>query len=128
MASHLKHALKHTECPVVTRNAVKRVLRGYTLRMYVVYVIQSQKDRQLYVGFTENMQQRIATHNKGSVPSTKSRRPWKLIYCECYTDKNDAMRREKYFKTTPGKGAIKHMLRETLKSTNHDAVSLKRNI
>jgi putative endonuclease len=83
--------------------------------MFFVYILQSQKDNQLYVGFTENLKQRVITHNKGSVPSTKSRRPWKLIYFECYTNQNDALRREKYLKTTPGKIAVKHMLRETLK-------------
>lgn len=38
-----------------------------------------------------------------------------MIFAEIYTHQKDALRREKYFKTTPGKGAIKHMLRETLK-------------
>jgi len=30
-------------------------------------------------------------------------------------NQDDALRREKYFKTTAGKRAIKHMLRKTLK-------------
>ncbi|MBU0457970.1 GIY-YIG nuclease family protein [Patescibacteria group bacterium] len=83
--------------------------------MYFVYVLQSEQNHQLYVGYTTNLKQRLATHNKGSVTSTKSRRPWKMIFAEIYTHQKDALRREKYFKTTPGKGAIKHMLRETLK-------------
>ena len=91
--------------------------------MFFVYILQSQQDHQLYVGFTENIKQRIATHNKGSVPSTKSRRPWKLIYFECYMNKEDAMRREGYFKTTPGKIAIKHMLRETLKHSHQNTTA-----
>ncbi|MEK7590952.1 MAG: GIY-YIG nuclease family protein [Patescibacteria group bacterium] len=61
------------------------------------------------------MQQRLETHNKGSVTSTKSKRPWKLIFAETYISQDDALRREKYLKTTQGKNAIKHMLRETLK-------------
>lgn len=82
--------------------------------MFYVYVLQSQKDQQLYVGYTTNLNQRLAAHNKGSVPSTKSRRPWKLVFAEIYINQKDALRREKYFKTTAGKRALKLMIRETL--------------
>ena len=82
--------------------------------MFFVYVLQSTQDKQLYVGYTTDLKQRLATHNKGSVTSTKSQRPWELLFAEIYINQQDALRREKYFKTTQGKGALKHMLRETL--------------
>ncbi len=82
--------------------------------MYFVYVLQSKLDGMLYVGFTEKVKQRLKNHNDGQVTSTKSRRPWKLIFFECYANKADALRREKYFKTTMGKRGLKIMLRETL--------------
>ncbi|MBT3293185.1 GIY-YIG nuclease family protein [Candidatus Peregrinibacteria bacterium] len=84
--------------------------------MYIVYVLQSQKDQHLYVGYTSNLRNRIATHNKGSVKSTKNRRPFVLIFAEAYISQKDALRREKYLKTTLGKRALKHMLRETFKN------------
>ncbi len=83
--------------------------------MFIVYVLRSDLNSQLYVGYTTDLKHRLATHNKGNVISTKSKRPWKLIFAEVYTSQNDALRREKYFKTTQGKIALKHMLRETLK-------------
>jgi len=83
--------------------------------VFTVYVLRSAQNGQLYVGYTTDLKQRIATHNKGSVTSTKSKRPWKLILSEAYLSQEDALRREKYFKTTQGKNALKHMLRETLK-------------
>lgn len=82
--------------------------------MFSVYILRSVKDGSLYVGYTTNLTQRIATHNKGSVTSTQSKRPWECIFTESYISKNDALRREKYLKTTQGKNAVKHMLRETL--------------
>lgn len=82
--------------------------------MFIVYVLQSERNSQLYVGFTENLPQRLAAHNKGDVISTKAFCPWVLIFHECYTNKADALRREQYFKTTSGKRALKLMLRETL--------------
>jgi putative endonuclease len=44
----------------------------------------------------------------------KSRVPLKLIYYEAHTSKEDALRREKYFKSSPGKRTLNQMLRNTL--------------
>lgn len=47
-------------------------------------------------------------------PSTKNRRPLKLIYYEACHNQNDALKREKYLKTTYGKRYIKNRLKEYL--------------
>lgn len=90
------------------------------MAMFVVYVLRSTLNQQLYVGFTIDFKERLKTHNDGRVISTKAYRPWEVIFLECYIDKGDALRRELYLKTTAGKRALKIMLRETLK-TNHDS-------
>ena len=82
--------------------------------MYYVYVLRSDRDSQLYVGFTENLEQRVSRHNSGDVLSTRSRRPLQLIFFEGYYDKGDAIRRERYLKTGPGKRMLKLMIRNTL--------------
>lgn len=82
--------------------------------MFYVYVLQNSVNQHLYVGFTENVDRRLASHNLGDVISTKAYRPWKRIFYECYINKMDALRREKYLKTTAGKHGLKLMLRETL--------------
>jgi len=68
----------------------------------------------MYIGYTTNLEKRIENHNAGGTTSTAPRRPLKLIFCEYYLSKEDAMRREKYFKTTAGKKGLKLMLRATL--------------
>ena len=83
--------------------------------MYIVYVLQSLGNKQLYVGFTENLDERFLAHNKGEVSSTKAYRPWECVFHETYINKADALRREQYFKTTAGKRALKLMLYETLR-------------
>lgn len=83
--------------------------------MYFVYVLRSLSNQKLYVGFTEDLQERLATHNRGEVISTKARRPWEMIFYECYFNKADALRREQYLKTTAGKRGLKMMLYETLR-------------
>lgn len=45
--------------------------------MYYVYVLQSEKDRNLYVGFTNDIKTRLKLHNDGKVISTKNRLPMK---------------------------------------------------
>lgn len=70
----------------------------------------------MYIGYTANLKQRVANHNAGKTTSTAPRRPLKLIFCEYFMNKRDAMRREKYFKTTAGKRGLRLILRETFKS------------
>ncbi|OGB74078.1 hypothetical protein A2V68_02515 [candidate division Kazan bacterium RBG_13_50_9] len=82
--------------------------------MYYVYILRSKIDGNLYVGFSEELKQRISDHNTGKNLSTQARKPLDLIFYEAFTDKFDALRRERYLKTNKGKTTIKQMLREHL--------------
>ena len=82
--------------------------------MYYVYVLLSLKDSKFYIGFSEDIKKRLADHNAGRNTSTKPRRPFELIYYEAHLSKDDALRREAYFKTTKGKSTLNQMLRVTL--------------
>ncbi|MBT8255375.1 MAG: GIY-YIG nuclease family protein [Bacteroidia bacterium] len=86
---------------------------------FCVYVLQSQKDFLLYHGFTTNIMRRLKDHNSGGTISTSKRRPLKLVYCEFFVSKEDAIRRERYFKTTAGKRMLKLHLRSTLTDINY---------
>ncbi|PQJ29486.1 GIY-YIG nuclease family protein [Rubritalea profundi] len=79
--------------------------------MCYVYVLQSEKDRGLYIGFTANLRRRLAEHQQGVSISTKSRRPWRLIYYEAYLEKLDAEGREKFLKSGAGRTFLKKQLR-----------------
>jgi putative endonuclease len=81
---------------------------------FCTYVLFSEKDAMLYTGFSSNLENRLLKHNSGGVKSTAYRKPLKLIFCEFYLFEKDARKREMYFKTTPGKKALKYMLRSTL--------------
>jgi putative endonuclease len=83
--------------------------------MYYVYILKSLKDLKLYIGRSDDLKRRFDEHTKGRVQATKHRRPLKLIFYEAYSDKKDATRREKYFKTTKGKTTLRIMLTESLK-------------
>ena len=85
--------------------------------MYYVYVLRSQFDGKLYIGYTANLRNRMQEHNNGQVTSTKSRRPLELIFYEGYKSMGDAKRREHYFKTAKGKSSLNMMLRNSLKTS-----------
>ncbi len=86
---------------------------------FCVYVLFSEKDYQLYTGYSSDIEKRLGYHNRGETKSTKNRRPLKLIFCEYYLFKKDAMKREKYLKTSAGKKALKLMLGTSLETLGY---------
>jgi len=82
--------------------------------MYYTYVLRSLNDNKFYIGFTEDIRRRIEEHNSGTVDATKGRRPLELIYYEACLDKEDAIKREKYFKTGFGRRFLSERLKGCL--------------
>jgi putative endonuclease len=78
--------------------------------MYYTYVLKSKKDEDLYIGFTNDLQNRFKEHNSGKVESTKNCKPLELIYYEACLNKQDAIKREKYFKTGFGRRFLNNRL------------------
>ncbi len=77
---------------------------------HYVYVLRSLADGKFYVGMAQDLRVRLAQHQAGEVTSTKSRRPFELIYYEACRNIHDAARRENYLKTAWGKRYLKHRL------------------
>jgi putative endonuclease len=66
--------------------------------MHFVYVLQSEKTGKFYIGETANLEDRLARHHEGRVPSTKAGRPWKMIHVERFERRLDALSRERELK------------------------------
>lgn len=79
--------------------------------MFYTYVLLSEKGKNFYIGFTKNLEGRLEEHHRGSVISTDPRRPLKLIYYEACLNEQDAVRREKYFKSGFGRRFLRDRLR-----------------
>ena len=87
--------------------------------MFYVYILQSSKQGNLYIGYTSDLKKRIKEHNLGLNFSTKRYMPWEIIYYEDCKEETDARRREKYLKTTQGYRLIKRRIKDYLyKSKN----------
>lgn len=87
--------------------------------MYYIYILFSEKDNKLYIGYTPDLKARIKKHNSGYVLTTKNRRPLKLIYYESYLTDSDAKRREKFLKGGKGRGELKIQLKDCFKKLKY---------
>ncbi len=65
---------------------------------YSIYILQSLVDQSYYIGYTQNIDQRLVDHNSGKSRYTSKKKPWKLVYQETYSTKGEALKREKFLK------------------------------
>lgn len=64
------------------------------IKMCYVYILECS-DNTLYTGWTNDLQKRIETHQKGKgAKYTRARLPIKLVYSEEFDDKISAQKRE----------------------------------
>jgi len=76
--------------------------------MYYVYILKSIRTNKLYYGFTNNLDRRIAEHNK--------RQLQELVYYEAYKSETDARNRERRLKHyAQALTVLKTRLKESLK-------------
>ena len=77
--------------------------------MYYVYILQSPKADDIYIGFSTDLRARMRKHRS-------EHRVWRLIYYEAYASEKDARRREKRLKQHgSGKVELKKRLQHSLK-------------
>ena len=87
--------------------------------MYYVYILHSERDSGWYIGYTgRSPEARLALHNHGEVPSTKTRRPFTLIYYEAYIEREDAEGREQFLKSGAGRRYLKKQLAHHLEKSS----------
>ncbi len=83
---------------------------------YYIYILQSQKNNSLYIGYTSALKKRFKEHNNGESLSTKPFIPYKLIFYEAFLNRIDAKNRELYLKSGYGRKTIKSMLRKNFEN------------
>ncbi len=82
--------------------------------MHYVYTLCSTKDKNLYIGCTNDLRRRLAEHNNGKSFATAPRKPFTLVYYEAYAAEEDAEKREKSLKLRGQ--ARKHLMTRLLAS------------
>jgi putative endonuclease len=80
---------------------------------HFVYVLFSSRFKKIYIGYTSDIEKRIASHNYLSKKGWTVRyRPWELLYKEELLEKKDALLREKQLKTAKGREFIWQIVNE----------------
>jgi putative endonuclease len=81
--------------------------------MFYVYAIYNPQNNKIYIGESENLEERLRLHNnktfKGSYTSRFSG-DWILIYKEKCVNRREARRREKELKSFRGREFIKQYI------------------
>ena len=82
-----------------------------------VYILQSEKDNSYYIGYTQDIAERLKRHSQGRSRYTQNKRPWKLVYGEEFPDKTSALKRENYLKRQKN-GKLNESLVRTQRNTD----------
>jgi putative endonuclease len=78
--------------------------------MYYAYILISGKSNRFYVGHSNDLGERLKTHNLGKVKSTRNKGPWKCVYFEEFSTKLEANRRELQIKKQKSKKYIEDLI------------------
>lgn len=69
--------------------------------MYYVYILKLSND-DYYVGYSNDLKQRITVHDQGKCSATANYGPIKLVWYCCFKDKQKALDFETYLKKGTG--------------------------
>jgi len=76
--------------------------------MYYAYLIRSiSSPDQTYIGFSEDLKQRIADHNAGKSKHASKYVPWELVSYHAFADRRKAQEFEHYLNTGSGQAFAK---------------------
>ena len=79
---------------------------------YKVYILTSERNGRYYIGFTQDVEARLAMHDGDKVKSTKYLRPLRLVYTEEYETAAEARERERRLKASKSKLIIQRLLHQ----------------
>jgi putative endonuclease len=62
--------------------------------MYYTYILKSSATGKIYIGQTNNLEDRIKRHNSNQNKYTKNKGPWKLIFSKKFETRSEAIHLE----------------------------------
>ena len=77
---------------------------------YFSYILYSTNYNRFYKGHCEDLAERLKQHNHGHTKSTKPFIPWEIVYFEEFETREEAIKREIYFKTAAGRRFLKNKI------------------
>ena len=81
------------------------------MKTYTTYILESKNNpNQFYIGFTENLESCLKTHNQGQNSHTSQHKPWRIKTSITFTDRQKAIDVEAYLKGPSGREFAKKRL------------------
>jgi len=81
------------------------------MKFYYTYILESEKTmNRFYIGFTEDLESRLKSHNHGNNPHTSKYKPWRIKTAIAFTDRQKALDFEVYLKSPSGRAFTKKRL------------------
>jgi putative endonuclease len=78
--------------------------------MYFAYVLKSIEHDYYYKGHCQDLEKRLQQHNSGMTESIRPYIPFQIVYFEEFEMEQEAIGREKYFKSSAGRRYLKKKL------------------
>jgi len=72
-----------------------------------VYILKSVEGDHFYSGSTDDLRNRLRSHNAGQVSHTRKFKPWRLKTYLAFSDELQAIAFEKYLKSPSGRAFAK---------------------
>jgi len=90
-----------------------------TKENFFVYILQSMKDFSFYIGQTHDLDKRISQHNDGLGTYTSKKMPWRLVYFEMLSSREESILRESALKKWKNKERYKSLIKRRLQDESY---------
>jgi putative endonuclease len=91
---------------------IEEIFNFKSMLFHYDYLLKCQTDKSWYIGYSDDLKQRVKDHQSGhGCRTTSMKKDWKLIYYESYLNKADALGREKFLKGGSGRKYLRKQLK-----------------
>lgn len=80
--------------------------------MFYIYIIFSNEVNKYYVGQTENIDERVISHNSGISKYTSISNNWELVYSESFETRKEAIHRDIEIKNKKSRKYIEWLIKK----------------
>ena len=77
---------------------------------YYCYILYSKKSDKFYIGYSENLKERLLKHNSKHKGFTGNTNDWKIVYFEEFGTKQEACFRERQIKQKKSRKFIEYLI------------------
>jgi putative endonuclease len=75
-----------------------------------VYVLELEGKQRFYIGYTQNLENRLRQHLSGETHSLRGHKILRVAHVEEFSTRTEAMARERYLKTYRGRSKLRTLI------------------